>query len=75
MPKIENWFPMAGGLVGKVSGHDNQETFHSHSQLTSIITEANEEEGYVITESGTRYELGKRHESFTGKKIPVMSRR
>lgn len=71
--KIEDWFPLFGGLAGKITGHPRQEEFLTDCQLTSILVEVHQDEGYVITRSGTRIELGTPHESFTDKKIPKPS--
>lgn len=60
--RIDDWFWFGNGLVGMVSGHKAQDTFNLGQQWTSRVVEMHENEGWCLTESGTRYTLGKKRE-------------
>lgn len=65
MARIDNWFEFGDGIAGFISGHERQDDFTPGKlQWTSKVIELNEKEGYAVTQSGTRYELGEKVQSF-----------
>lgn len=58
--KIDNWFPMADGMAGKITGHPRQSDFSTDMQITSPIklTGKEKEGDTVVSKSGTVYILG-----------------
>jgi len=63
MPVINNWSRFGNHLFGEISDHPRQDNFKSPMQITSPITEMNEEEGWCQT-LNTRYELGEKNEGY-----------
>lgn len=62
---IEEWVPMKNGngktikLAGRVINHSNR--YRGEWVVTTKIVKINRKEKYLVTQSGTRYRLGKIH--------------
>lgn len=59
--RIENWYVVAGHLIGEIHDHPRQDQFRARVQITSRIVSADFSAGWARTEN-TLYLLGKRNE-------------